>query len=1780
MVRVNSSLRLAVCVTAAMVTGCSGGGRGADPRERPRPSLSAPFEVRGVMEKVQSTFRDAGDGFSVSQGTYVAWVSPDGQASFTPRLVTAPSDGEGEAFVDGGPVGTPTVREGAPARVSTRDIRRGERSLMEAGEALRDADGSVLIPRGAILERLESTERGLEQTWTFPARPEGQGPLTVRVAMAGLSEVGATAGGLHFRDDASGIGIRYGHATWVDGVGRATDVVARLDGGEIVITIPEELVERSEYPAVLDPLVSAELDLDDEVTYWSIFNPQVASNGSDFLVAWADAPSGSAGTRIVGARVSRDGVVLDPAGIVLSAQPVVFRGALAAVGNPNTGTYLVTWNSTSTSGAPYYVYDVTVGAAKVAADGTVTTAAASALPRGFNPTNRTAAEGNGFVVPAMTSSGEYTALRFDGAPGLITWQQAGTVPYDPAWGSPRYVAGIGCHPSGGCLLTWMTGGGLPGGSVGVWGASLAAGGTLGPAVQLASGGTFDPSFITQAVVTSSDDGMPFLVTWPVVDGGAPQLKGLLVEAGGAGVPALAPATPAPVPLTGPQARPRVSRGVYDGTNFVVVWGDVRAGSGSTNFAARVSPATGAVLAPAELQLSKIGEGSFGQPAFARNTGVGLVQWNSVTESLLMTRFWDAPEGLVLDRPGGMPIGVQVGHSETLPKTSFDGARYLVTWLDDRVGSRILGARVSQAGTVIDAAPVLLVPLSTIHAHTVTFNGQHHVVTWVDRNDHTVRLARLTPELTLLDPLGIELAVLEPTMAEASGIRTVASGTDVLVTWPVVNTVTGARELWGRRVSGGGVLLDPMPVRLQPSIGSYAAVASDGNGWFVAYPTSTSPSSATVRAFRIGPSGAVGPDAPIADTASAQQFPDVAFDGTNYRVVWRDYRTGGYGQLWTSLFDRNGDRLPAPDRQVTSTPTPHNQTAVVWDGANVLVLWHDKPTGSPANLLGTWVAADGTLLDSATGLAAGAIVGPKGVESNGAGTVLVAYTTLDPVTRTGRVMARLVTRGASLQVSRSGSGSGRVLSAPAGIDCGTSCTAAFTEGATVTLTAAPEPDSVFAGWSGACAGTGTCTVAVSGAHQVTAKFDRAPATGSFPLVISTAGTGSGYALASPTLGLYPAGTVVTVTAIADDGTATGIPSRFTGWSGACRGSNAACTIVVQGPVELSAIFDLGTPVAKQQVQIQLLPGAGPLEGGTDVTLTGYGFVEGTSVTFAGTPCAVRAISWSSMVVTAPPRSTEGPVDVVISVPGSGATTLPAAFTYFGPSSNTPVGSEVTVVPSVPADAPTVQMRFEEIEGGGQTTITALDSAPPVPPEFFVVAAPGAPKFLEIETAASFQGKVELAVKYDPVAMGLTAEQERNLRLIHFDGTRWEDVTEVANPHSPPYGDADPHYFGRNSPPFLNPDTRTRTLYGVVSSFSPVAVAVGSGGGAVDVHVAVIGEGSGEVAGPGIVCTTATSPCSAAILDGSSQAVTFTATPDPGSKLHTWVGACGGTGVCNPTLNGAKWIIAEFKPDSNPLTVTVWGGGVVTSMPAGISCRVGSTAGCLQSVADTGPTVPTVTLTASPDAGWIFKGWSAPCQGSTSPTCVVPVAWPMFVTAAFEPATLPITLTPFGDGQGEVTASWPGASTVTCNTGQPCTLQVPNTTPPTRVTFTATASADSLFLGWTGVCAGTGVTCNVDVVGSSSLNAHFAPATYSLTVWTNGNGVGTVTGGGVDCRTGGAGTCAVALPNSRPPLVVTLRAVPLDARYVFAGWAGSCSGLGDCVVTMSAARNVIARFDLAP
>src|ERR1019366_2893636 len=142
----------------------------------------------------------------------------------------------------------------------------------------------------------------------------------------------------------------------------------------------------------------------------------------------------------------------------------------------------------------------------------------------------------------------------------------------------------------------------------------------------------------------------------------------------------------------------------------------------------------------------------------------------------------------------------------------------------------------------------------------------------------------------------------------------------------------------------------------------------------------------------------------------------------------------------------------------------------------------------------------------------------------------------------------------------------------GINCGQTCSASFASGTSVALTATPNSGSAFAGWSGACSGTGSCTVTISANTSVTATFS-ASTSSPVQLTVQNAGTGAGTVTSNPSsincgqtcTASFASGTSVTLTATPNTG------FTFTGWSGACTGTGT-CSLTLTADTSVTATFN--------------------------------------------------------------------------------------------------------------------------------------------------------------------------------------------------------------------------------------------------------------------------------------------------------------------------------------------------------------------------------------------------------------------------------------------------------------------------------------------------------------------------------------------------------------------------------------------------------------------------------
>ncbi len=209
---------------------------------------------------------------------------------------------------------------------------------------------------------------------------------------------------------------------------------------------------------------------------------------------------------------------------------------------------------------------------------------------------------------------------------------------------------------------------------------------------------------------------------------------------------------------------------------------------------------------------------------------------------------------------------------------------------------------------------------------------------------------------------------------------------------------------------------------------------------------------------------------------------------------------------------------------------------------------------------------------------------KGCDVGGASGSSCKVTMSKAKTVTARFSLEAVS--SAISVTKAGSGSGTVLSEPAGINCGETCSAKFTAGQEVVLVAMPAPGSKFGSWKG-CDASGVnvneCVVTMSGAREVTATFDPIPR---FTITVIKEGTGSGTVLSEPQ-GIdcgatceaeFEVGTAVTLRASAGKG------SVLVAWKGCDAGgiSGNTCKVTTNAVIRAKFTATPGLALKKEGI----------------------------------------------------------------------------------------------------------------------------------------------------------------------------------------------------------------------------------------------------------------------------------------------------------------------------------------------------------------------------------------------------------------------------------------------------------------------------------------------------------------------------------------------------------------------------------------------------------------------
>ncbi len=793
----------------------------------------------------------------------------------------------------------------AALALATARVAIGDRSLEPSGGW--SILGNTAQRRwGEIVEHHAVTADGVEIAWVL--REPVAGPLTVELAADGLAYAGRTPGGDHFADAAGVARVRIGAAALVDARGRRWPIEPAYDAGALRWRVPAEVLAAAAFPVALDPMIGPELGSDSPVTGNTpeTGDAALAWNGTEWLAVWAD-PLRQA---VHGTRLSSTGAILDPAGIVIdegsTGVPQVPRVA------SNGAEFLVAWayeemGATGVVGQHITTTGQLLDVPLVITTNTQNTGDGEGVALASNGTDYTAVwaapdavyatqiSGSGvggalFVAPGATVG--RPAIAFNGTKYLVVWSDGGSVngvQLDPAGpiGSPFAIsATLTFEPdvaSNGTdyLVTALDG---PGPAT-VYGARVSGAGAVLDAspFAIASGATDAPR-VASALGT-------YLVTWP-----------------GTGCEAARVASTGTVTDTTPLA-------LGAGTGCIVAasaGGYLAAWDGAAGISGALVSTAGVVSPSA--RISTLGTNTQTAPALATNGNEYLFAWSDsrANGELVATRV--SATGAILDLDGIVVATAMPGMSA--PSVGANATDFLVTWSAQATATTdaIYGAGVSATGTA-DAAP-FVVGQSVISqtsglasqpsSPVVAGIGANFLVAWSDTRcassapgtvpcqdpDQPGVYASVVSAGVALNPTGVAIATGADFARIACPSSLATNGTEYLLAWSAPGNGVFATPVTATGVRKGG--------DIELEIGAVdASAASDDTDFFVVWQGAAGPTGARISAAGndLDPTGI--PIGSVVATGASR----VAFDGNAYLVVSGDGQIGGTHILPTGeLFD--------------------------------------------------------------------------------------------------------------------------------------------------------------------------------------------------------------------------------------------------------------------------------------------------------------------------------------------------------------------------------------------------------------------------------------------------------------------------------------------------------------------------------------------------------------------------------------------------------------------------------------------------------------------------------------------------------------------------------------------------------------------------------------------------------------------------------------------------------------------------------------------------------------
>lgn len=533
--------------------------------------------------------------------------------------------------------------------------------------------------------------------------------------------------------------------------------------------------------------------------------------------------------------------------------------------------------------------------------------------------------------------------------------------------------------------------------------------------------------------------------------------------------------------------------------------------------------------------------------------------------------------------------------------AYDGTNYLVgietniNGLPGNIVAQMVSSTGSKIGSLIDTG-------RTGIGSSIAFDGTNYLMVWEDDiGGHWNDSAYFTIYGQFISKAGAKVG--SPFAISSAGIHfdginilSYGGGKYLTTYTKLINPANGEnsdnRYIAGRFIEPNGSLGSEF--RISTGYGANNTMTFDGTNFFVVWVEDSQDKE--VRGRSVSPAGVLGTEISINASSAPSDNPlAVAFDGTNYLVVWNDEISAGEWNIYGQLVKPNGTLTGSPIT-IENSAGAQMATSIAYDGLRYIAVWADM--NNDADYDGICDAGEGTCWD-----VYGRYIGKNGVPegakfvinsdpgnqlgfvtgyNNGKYLIVLNSRLLigDNGIEGGDVYGMFITPPAvtvqyQLTVIKSGTGSGDVAPDTGTLSwVGNQGTGSYASGATVTLTATPALRSSFTSWKGCTTINGnTCTVSMTAAKTVTATFTSDPKY-AVKVKVKIKGIIATDLITSDLPGIscpldctesYWKDEVVTLTATPP------ADFMFSGWSGACIGTESTCTLTMTTKKSVAAAF---------------------------------------------------------------------------------------------------------------------------------------------------------------------------------------------------------------------------------------------------------------------------------------------------------------------------------------------------------------------------------------------------------------------------------------------------------------------------------------------------------------------------------------------------------------------------------------------------------------------------------